>query len=67
MVFNKSLNTEEAFWKIRDKIQSHLGYYKHPKDLTTTDIAWLKKNIKQFDKKVLDKIIAGSMKSNKPK
>ena len=67
MVFNKSLKTKIAFQKVKDRITSQLGYYKHPKDLTKQDIAWLKKNIKQFNKKVLDKIISNSVKSDKPK
>jgi len=67
MVFNKSVKTREAYMKIKNKIQEQLGYYKHPKDLTEQDISWLKKNVKQFDQKVLDKIIEKSIKSDKPK
>jgi hypothetical protein len=67
MIFNKSVKTKEAFKKIRDKITSQLGYYKHPQDLTDKDKKWLKKNIKQFNKLVLDKIIKDSIKSDKPK
>jgi len=64
MVFNKSVKTKENFIKIRSKIISYIGYYKHPKDLTEEDIKWLRKNIKQFDLKVLNKIIQDSIKPN---
>jgi hypothetical protein len=67
MIFNKLVKTKDAFNKIKDKIQNQLGYHKHPKDLVKKDIDWLRKNIKQFDKKVLDKIINDSVKSDKPK
>jgi hypothetical protein len=67
MVFNKPLKTKEVYIKVRDKIQSQLEYWKHPKDLTQEDIKWLKKNIKQFDQKVLDKIMHDSIKSDNPK
>jgi arabinogalactan endo-1,4-beta-galactosidase len=67
MVFNKSVKTKDNYDKIRNKIVSRLGYYKHPKNLTKEDIKWLKKNIKQFDKKVLDKIIQDSVLPDKPK
>jgi hypothetical protein len=67
MVFNKSVKTKENFMKIREKITLQLGYYKHPKDLTKEDIKWLKKNIKQFDLKVLNQIIKDSLKTDKPK
>jgi arabinogalactan endo-1,4-beta-galactosidase len=61
MVFNKSVSDKEEYLKIVSKCYSHFGYYKHPKQLTKEDIDWLKKNIKQFDKKVLDKIIEDSI------
>ena len=61
MVFNKSVMNKEAYIKILDKVRNKLGYYKHPKNLTKEDIAWLKNNIKQFDRKVLDKIIENSI------
>ena len=67
MIFNKQLKSLKEFKEIRKKITEQLGYYKHPKQLTKTDIDWLKKNIKQFDKKVLDKIIEDSIKPDKPK
>ena len=67
MVFNKPVKTKDAFNKIKEKIQNKLGYYKHPKDLTKEDIGWLKKNIKQFNQEVLDKIINDSIKSDKPR
>jgi hypothetical protein len=67
MVFNKSVKTKKAFLEIRDKITSQLGYYIHPKNLTKENIAWLKKNIKQFNRKVLDKIIKDSILPDKPK
>jgi len=67
MIFNKPLKTKEVWMKVKEKIQSQLGYWKHPKDLTSEDIKWLKNNIKQFDQKVLDKIIQNSIKSDKPK
>jgi hypothetical protein len=67
MVFNKKVKDKKEFMKIRDKITSQLGLYKHPKNLTKKDIDWLKRNIKQFDKKVLDKIIENSVLRDKPK
>jgi len=67
MVFNKSVETKEAYLKILNKVREQLGYYKHPKNLTKEDIAWLKKNVKQFDKKVLDKIISDSILPDKSK
>ena len=67
MIFNKPLKTKEAYIRVKEKIQNQLECYKHPKDLTEKDIRWLKENIKQFDKKVLDKIIKDSIKSDKPK
>jgi hypothetical protein len=67
MVFNKPVKTKEEFIKIRDKCASHLGYYKHPKQLTKEEIKWLEKNIEQFDRKVLDKIIEDSVLPDKPK
>ena len=67
MVFNKSVKTKEEFEKIRDKIGGQLGYYKHPKQLTKQDISWLKKNVKQFDQKVLDKVIENSILPDNPK
>jgi len=67
MVFNKPVKTKEAWLKIENKIRNQLGYYKHPMDLTDTDITWLKKNIKQFDAKVLKEIQADSIKPDKPK
>jgi len=66
-VFNKKVKDKKEFLKIRDKITSQLGYYKHPKNLTKEDIDWLKKNIKQFDKEVLDEVIKNSVLSDKPK
>ena len=66
-VFNKSIKTKKAFLKIKDKITSQFGYYKHPKQLTKQDITWLKKNIKQFDQKVLNRIIEDSILPEKPK
>ena len=67
MIFNKPVKTEKVFNQIKEKIQSQLGYYKHPKNLTTQDIAWLKKNVKQFDQKVLDSIIEKGRLPDKPK
>jgi hypothetical protein len=67
MVFNKPLQTKKAFDEIRDKIVSQFGYYKHPKNLTEQDIKWLKKNIKQFDAKVLKAVIDRSELPDKPK
>jgi hypothetical protein len=61
MVFNKSVRTKEAYQKILDKVRNHLGCYKHPTNLTKEDISWLKKNVKQFNQKVLDKIIKDSI------
>ena len=67
MVFNKQVKDKKEFLKILNKCQEHLGCYKHPKQLTNQDINWLKKNVEQFDQKVLDKVIDGSMLLEKPK
>jgi len=67
MVFNKSVKTKKAFLEIRDKIVNKLNWYKHPKNLTKQDIDWLKKNIKQFDVKVLKQVIDKSELPDKPK
>ena len=61
-IFNKSFKTKEAYQKVKNKIITQLGYSKHPKDLTKSEISWLRKNIKQFDSKVLNKIIKDSIK-----
>ena len=66
-IFNKSVKTKKAFLEIRGKITFQLGYFKHPKDLTEEDIIWLKKNIKQFDMKVLKKIQEDSIKPDNPR
>jgi len=66
MIFNKPVKIE-AYQKILDKVRNQLGYYKHPKNLTKEDIAWLKKNVKQFNQKVLDKVIVNSILPDKPK
>jgi len=60
MVFNKQV-TEKEFIVIKDKINENLGWSKHPIKLSLKDINWLKDNIKQFDQKVLDKIIKDSI------
>jgi hypothetical protein len=67
MVFNKQIDSKKEYIKIRDKIQSQLGYYKHPKQLTEQDKTWLKDNIKQYDEKVLNEIIENSILPDKPK
>lgn len=67
MVFNKSVKTKEAYLKILEKVRNQLSYYKHPKNLTKDDIKWLKENVKQFNQKVLDKIIENSILPDKPK
>jgi hypothetical protein len=67
MVFNKSVSDKEEYLKILGKYRSHFDHYKHPKQLTKEDISWLKKNVKQFDKKVLDKTIEDSILPDKPK
>ena len=67
MVFNQSVKTKDEFLKIKDKITSQLGYYKHPQDLSDQDKKWLKENIEQFDEVILNKIINDSRKSDKPK
>ena len=66
MVFNKCVGDRESFLEIFNKIYDGLGF-KHPKRLTKSDIAWLKKNIEQFDQKVLDRIIEESMLPDKPR
>jgi hypothetical protein len=64
-VFNKQVSKEQ-YEKIREKIQSNLPYYLHPKNLTKENIAWLKKNVRQFDQTVLDRIIEHSVLPDKP-
>jgi hypothetical protein len=66
MVFNKQV-TKEQYEEIRDKIRNGLPYYLHPKNLSKENIAWLKKNVKQFDQKVLDRIIERSILPDKPR
>jgi len=66
MVFNKCVGDRESFLEIFDKIYDGLGV-KHPKRLTKSDIEWLKKNIKQFDQEVLDKVIKDSVLPDKPR
>mgnify|MGYP001576052382 CR=1 FL=1 len=66
MIFNKSVETKDAFIKISKKIINQLGYYKHPKDLTKDNIKWMENNIKQFDNSVLQTIIKDSIKPDKP-
>ena len=66
-IFNKSFKTKEAYQKVKNKIITQLGYSKHPKDLTKKDISWLRENIKQFDSKVLNKIIKDSIKKEETK
>jgi hypothetical protein len=67
MVFNQSVGSKKEFIKILEKYHDGVGYYTHPKQLTKENIAWMKKNIKQFDQKVLDKIIKESILPEKPK
>jgi hypothetical protein len=64
-VFNKQV-TREQFEKIFANVREHLPFYLHPKNLTAKDIAWLKKNVKQFDRKVLNKVIKNSHLPDKP-
>ena len=59
-IFNKPLKKKE-YEKIREKILENLGHYLHPKNLTEKNIEWLKKNVKQFDQKVLDRIITTAL------
>ena len=66
MVFNQKLSKEE-YLIIINKVREHLGYYLHPKQLTKENTKWLEKNVKQFDKKILDKIINDSILPDKPK
>ena len=66
MIFNKQVSKEE-YDKIRDKIQNTLHYWVLPVNLSENDICWLKKNVKQFDQKVLADIINNSVLPYKPK
>jgi len=66
MIFNKCVS-KERYNELKFKIQNQLGYYKRPEQLTDEDKTWLKENIKEFDSKVLDKIIEESITPNKPK
>ena len=65
-IFNKPISKEE-YETIKNKIQSKLGYWKRPEQLTEKDKAWLKENVQQFDKKVLKAIIDKSITPDKPK
>jgi hypothetical protein len=65
-IFNKKV-TEKEYDRIKNKIHQHLGLWKHPKQLTVKDMGWLRKNIKQYDQKVMDKIIQDSILPEKPK
>lgn len=67
MVFNNPVKTRKKYDEIINKVRNQLGFYNHPKLLTKKDIDWLKRNVKQFNKKVLDKIIADSILPDKPK
>jgi len=67
MVFNKQVRNEKAFEEIRQRVVNHLGTFKHPKDLTKKDIEWLKKNVQQFNQKVLNEVIENSIKPDNPK
>ena len=67
MIFNKQIDSKKKYIDIRSKIQSQLGSYKHPKQLTKEDKEWLKVNIEQYDDKILNKIIKNSILPNKPK
>lgn len=58
-IFNKKV-TKREFERTSDKIHSYLGHWKPSEQLTKEDISWLKKNVKQFDIKVLNKIIEDS-------
>ena len=64
-VFNKRVTPEE-YHAIREKVFYKLGWT-HPKRLTKEDIAWLAKNVKQFNKKVLDAVVANSILPDQPK
>jgi len=64
-VFNKQV-TKKEFDAVRQRVFDKLGWT-HPKQLTPQDISWLKKNVKQFNKKVLDAVIANSILPDKPK
>ena len=66
MIFNKQV-TKYEFNRIKEKIQNNLGYWTRPEQLTKDQIKWLKDNIKQFNKEVLDKIIENSKTPDNPK
>ena len=64
-VFNKQV-TKKQFEEIKDKIRAGLPCYLHPRNLTKENIAWLKKNVKQFSQAVLNEVIANSVLPDKP-
>ncbi|MCK9602984.1 MAG: hypothetical protein M0R66_01175 [Candidatus Omnitrophica bacterium] len=63
-MFNQQVSKQE-FEEIKAKIWKGLPYHLHPKNLSTENVAWLKKNVKQFNQKVLDEIVAQSVLPNK--
>ena len=65
-LFNKQIS-KERYEEQKSKIQSELGYYKHPLKLTTEDKEWLKNNISEYDEKVLADVIKNSILPDKPK
>ena len=67
MVFNKPVGSKEEVEKIKNKIITHFGRYKHPFQLTKKDRRWLEENIEQFDKKVLHDVIDDSRLPSKPR
>jgi hypothetical protein len=65
-IFNKKVS-KEVFEEVKNKVGKGLPYYLHPKSLTKENIAWLKKNVKQFDQKVLNRILERSVLPDNPK
>lgn len=62
MIFNQQVN-EKTYDKIRGDIWEGLGFSEgtiavHPTQLNETHIRWLEDNVKQFDRKVLNKIMS---------
>ena len=64
-IFNKKVTPKEwdRTWVM---VCGFLGLT-HPNQLTKEQIVWLKKNVKQFDAKVLKKVVDNSILPDKPK
>jgi hypothetical protein len=66
MIFNTKVSKEEYNQTLK-KLIENFGYYTHPQKLTKENKKWLKENVKQYNAKILDKIIEDSILPDKPK